>query len=140
MVSHDDRPATLGRILVIDDDAALVEVLTSSLVESGFDVISAHHGGDGLMLADVQKPDLVLLDVRMPGMSGVEVLQQMRTRWPRLPVIVITGLGDTGLARALLDRGAFDYIAKPFDHDHLQRCVAAALTTLKPRSRSAAIA
>ena len=140
MVSHDDRPVSLGRILIIDDDAALVEFLTSSLVESGFDVMGAHHGGDGLMLADVQKPDLVLLDVRMPGMSGVEVLQQMRTRWPWLPIIVITGLADTELARALLNRGAFDYVAKPFDHDHLQRCVAAALTTLKPQSRSAAIA
>jgi FixJ family two-component response regulator len=67
-------------------------------------------------------------------------LQQMRTRWPWLPVIMITGLADTVLARALLDRGAFDYVAKPFDDDHLQRCVTAALTTLKPQSRSAAIA
>jgi len=140
MISHDDRPTSLGRILIIDDDVALVEFLTSSFMESGFDVIGAHHGGDGLMLADVHKPDIVLLDVRMPGMSGVEVLQQMRTRWPWLPVIVITGLADAQLARALLQRGAFDYVAKPFDVDHLQRCVAAALTTLKSPARRAAIA
>jgi DNA-binding response OmpR family regulator len=140
MVNPDPRPARLGRILVIDDDAALVELLTSALTDSGFDVVAAHHGGDGLMLADVQTPDLVLLDVRMPGMSGVEVLQQMRARWPWLPVIVVTGLADTTLARSLLDRGAFDYVAKPFDVDHLQRCVAAALTTVKPPSRSTAIA
>jgi DNA-binding response OmpR family regulator len=136
MLAQNDQPSRLGRILVVDDDVALVELVAGALTDMGFDVISAHHGGDGLMLADVNKPDIVLLDVRMPGMSGVEVLQQLRARWPWLPVIIITGLADTELARALLRRGAFDYIHKPFDVEHLQRCVAAALTTLKPPSRA----
>jgi DNA-binding response OmpR family regulator len=63
---------------------ALVELLTGSLADQGYDVVVAHHGGDGLMRAEVEKPDVVLLDVRMPGLNGVEVLQQMRTRWPGL--------------------------------------------------------
>jgi DNA-binding response OmpR family regulator len=119
---------------------ALGELLTGSLADQGYEVVVAHHGGDGLMRAEVEKPDVVLLDVRMPGLNGVEVLQQMRTRWPGLAVIMISGLGDTELARAMLRRGAFDYLPKPLDLEHLHRCVAAALTGLKRPGRHAATA
>ena len=90
-------------------------------------VLEMNHGGDGLMLAEHERPDVVLLDIRMPGLSGTEVLQQFHLRWPELPVIMISGLGNSELARRSLRRGAFDYVHKPFDWDCLHRCVAAAL-------------
>jgi DNA-binding response OmpR family regulator len=119
--------AILGKLLVIDDDPDTVDMLCQYFVAAGYDVITAHHGGDGLMLAEHEQPDVVLLDIRMPGLSGTEVLQQIRLRWPGLPVIIISGLGDTELATRSLRRGAFDYVRKPFDWDCLHRCVAAAL-------------
>ncbi|HET7342383.1 MAG TPA: response regulator [Methylomirabilota bacterium] len=129
--------ASLGRILIVDDDVPLAELLSGSLTDQGYETILAHHGADGLMLAEVERPDVVLLDVRMPGLNGVEVLQQMRTRWPYLAVIMISGLGDTELARAMLRRGAFDYLSKPLDLEHLHRCVAAALGAKRPTRHSA---
>jgi FixJ family two-component response regulator len=68
----------------------------------------------------------VLLDIRMAGLTGVEVLQQLRLRWPELPVIMVSGAGDLDLARSCLSRGAVDYVAKSFDLEHLHRCVSAA--------------
>jgi DNA-binding response OmpR family regulator len=125
----------LGRILVVDDHPDSVDAVTQYFAYAGYDVVGAHNGGDGLMLADVEHPDIVLLDIRMPGMSGVEVLQQMKLRWPERPVIMISGLGDRDLAKRSLERGAFDYVQKPFDFDLLHRCVAAALSG-SPRPRA----
>jgi DNA-binding response OmpR family regulator len=118
----------LGRILLIDDDPELVDVLAEYFAGAGYEVMAAHRGADGLTLADQKRPDVVLLDIRMPGMSGVQVLQQLRLRSPELPVVMISGAGDLQLARGCLTRGAFDYVAKPFVLDHVHRCVAAALT------------
>ena len=79
-----DPPQRLGRLLVVDDDPEIIAMVTDYFTASGFEVIAAQHGGDGLMLADVEHPDVVILDIKMPGMSGVEVLQQLRIRWPDL--------------------------------------------------------
>ena len=119
--------SVLGKLLVVDDDPDTVDMLGQYFRAAGYDIITANHGGDGLMLAEHERPDVVLLDIRMPGLSGTEVLQQLHLRWPELPVIVISGLGDSELARRSLRRGAFDYVHKPFDWDCLHRCVAAAL-------------
>jgi len=117
----------LGRILVIDDDPNIVDMVIDYFGSSGYAVIGAHHGGDGLMLAEHEQPDVVLLDLRMAGLSGVEVLQQMKLRWPELPVVIVSGAGDAALARRCLKRGAFDYVSKPFNWEYLHRCVGAAL-------------
>jgi len=117
----------LGRILVIDDDPNIVEMVIDYFGDSGYVVIGAHHGGDGLMLAEHERPDVVLLDLRMAGLSGVEVLQQMKLRWPELPVVIVSGAGDVALAKRCLSRGALDYVSKPFNWEYLHRCVTAAL-------------
>ena len=122
----------LARILVIDDDPELVAVLTEHFSKAGYAVIGAHHGGDGLMLAEHEHPDVVVLDIRMPGLTGVEVLQQLRLRWPDLPVVILSGAGDPQLAKSCLARGAFDYVGKPFDLNHVHRCVAAAIDRAAP--------
>jgi len=119
--------APLGRLLIVDDDPAIVEMVVDYFTGAGFEVFGAHHGGDGLMLAEQESPDMVLLDIRMPGLSGVEVLQQLKLRWPGLPVVIVSGAGDAALARRCLKRGAFDYVSKPFNWEYLHRCVGAAL-------------
>ena len=116
-----------GRILVIDDDPELVDVIEEYFLGAGYEVVAAHRGAEGLMLAEQKRPDVVLLDIRMPGMTGVQVLQQLRLRAPDLPVVMISGAGDLQIAKGCLTRGAFDYVSKPFELDHVHRCVAAAL-------------
>ena len=118
---------TVRRVLVIDDDREIVATLTDSLTDSGYSVIGALHGGDGLMLLEAEPPGVVLLDIKMPGMSGLEVLQRIRAQHPALPVIVITGFLDQEVAQQALQRGAFDLLSKPIDLARLERCVALAL-------------
>ena len=119
----------LGSILVIDDEQDVVDLLSVYFGASGYDVVGATQGADGLMLADVHRPDVVLLDIMMPGLDGVEVLRQLRLRWPNLPVIMLTAVADEEVARGTLRHGAFDYVPKPLECEHLERVVAAALTS-----------
>lgn len=119
---------SLGRILVIDDDPNIVEMVVDYFAGAGYEVIAAHHGADGLMLAEQERPDVVLCDIRMPGLSGVEVLQQLKLRRRELPVIIVSGAGDALQAKRCLARGAFDYVPKPFNWEYLNRCVTAALS------------
>ena len=121
---------SLGRILVIDDDPNIVEMVIDYFTGAGYEVIAAHHGGDGLMLAEQERPDVVLCDIRMPGLSGVEVLQQLKLRWRDLPVIIVSGAGDALQAKRCLARGAFDYVPKPFNWEYLNRCVATAIAQM----------
>lgn len=119
---------SLGSILVIDDEQDVVDLLSVYFSGSGYEVVGATQGADGLMLADFHRPDVVLLDIMMPGLGGVEVLQQLRLRWPNLPVVMLTAVADVEIARSTLRRGAFDFIPKPFECEHVERVVAAAIT------------
>jgi two-component system response regulator (stage 0 sporulation protein F) len=121
-----------GRILIVDDEEPVREVLTEYFAGQGYTVESAGGGAEALEAAGRTRPDLVLLDVRMPGMDGVQVLRRLRERHPGLAVIMITANEDVALARQTLQLGAFDYVAKPFDFDYLDRAVAAALVHASP--------
>jgi two-component system, response regulator, stage 0 sporulation protein F len=117
----------LGRILVVDDEAPVREVLTEYFGTEGYEVESAATGLEALSAVRGGRVDLVLLDVRMPGLDGVQVLRTIRELADGLPVIMVTANEDVGLARETLRLGAFDYVAKPFDFDYLDRAVAAGL-------------
>lgn len=119
--------ASLGRILVVDDEPQVGEVLRDLLTEFGYVVEVAVRGAEALQLVPVFQPDAVLLDLQMPEMSGVEVLNHLRRDHPLLPVIMVTGNPDADVARDMLVRGAFDYIRKPFTFEVLARVVAAAV-------------
>ena len=108
----------------------VLDVLTDFLTLEGYEVVTAENGGDALMLLAVAPPDVVLLDIGMPGIDGVTVLRHIRASYPKMPVIMLTANADLGLARATLKGGAFDYVAKPFDYDHLAQVVEAAVAHL----------
>lgn len=119
--------AALGRILLVDDEAPVIEVLRDYLLEAGYHVEVALTGGDALMLIQQDRPDVVLLDLYMPGMDGVEVLRRILAFDATIPVIIATANLDLSLAQKTLKLGASDYVTKPFDFEYLNRAVAACL-------------
>jgi DNA-binding response OmpR family regulator len=119
--------AGLGRILIVDDEQSVREVLSEYFVEQGYSVETAEDGEKALALVQANAPDLVLLDVRMPGIDGLETLRRLRTIAPNLAVIMVTANEDVGLARDTLKLGALDYVAKPFDFVYLERAIMAGL-------------
>src|SRR5438270_4521232 len=102
------------RILVIDDEAAIRDSLRMTLEYEGYEFISAATGQEGLSLVERETPDLVLLDVKMPGMDGIDVLDRLRAMNETLPVVVISGHGTISTAVDATKKGAFDFIEKPF--------------------------
>ncbi len=119
--------APVARILVIDDDPEVVDVLVTCLREQGYGALGALTSDDGLRLITRGRPDLVLLDVALPGMNGIDVLKRIRSIDPTLRVIMVTGSKDPLLAGEALQLGALAYVDKPFDLAHLKRIVAMAL-------------
>ena len=103
-----------ARLLVVDDEASIVELLTASLKYAGFDVVSANRGKDALRLVKEEQPDLVLLDVMMPSMDGFEVLRRMRSDGIDTPVLFLTAKDAVEDRIAGLTMGGDDYITKPF--------------------------
>jgi DNA-binding response OmpR family regulator len=103
-----------GLILVIEDEPGIVDFLERGLTAQGFVVTAALDGESGLRRALDDPVDLVVLDMMLPGLSGLEVLEQIRTVKPALPVIVLTALGEVDDRVSGLDAGATDYLTKPF--------------------------
>jgi DNA-binding NtrC family response regulator len=108
-----------GQILIVDDEADVREALEALLASSGFTVGFAHDAHSGLQAMTDQPYDLVLLDVKLPGRSGLALLQEFRRLNQQLPIIVLTALKDIDVARAAFKNGAQDYIPKPWDADEL---------------------
>src|SRR5579862_1636999 len=103
------------RILVIDDEAAIRESLKMTLEYEGYEVLAAPTGQEGLSLAEREAPDLVLLDVKMPGMDGLEVLDRLHAMNEALPVVMISAHGTPSTAVDAIRRGALDFLEKPFE-------------------------
>ncbi len=101
-------------VLVIDDDAALRDTIGLMLEKEGFRPALAQDGRAGLTLVMTLRPDLVLVDLRMPGLSGIEVCKQVRAAHPKIPIIVLSAIGDEMDKVLLLEIGADDYVVKPF--------------------------
>ena len=107
-------------VLLIDDDQSLRRVIEYSLVENGFAVRPASSGEEGFSLFQKESFDVVITDITMPGMSGLEVLEKVHKEDPGLPVIIITAYGTIESAVSAMKQGAFDYITKPFNRDELR--------------------
>jgi DNA-binding response OmpR family regulator len=117
-----------GRILVVDDEPELVTILTKYFTDAGYTVDAASHGGDALIAISQYQPDVVVLDVMMEGLDGLQVLQRIRSLDPAIRVIMITGSNDASLKPTTLSMGAFAYVSKPVSLPHLHEAVSAAFT------------
>ena len=115
-----------AKILVVDDEQTLVDLLTSNLEREGYEVISANDGLTALDLADRQKPDLILLDWMMPEPNGLEVCKQLRLK-TKVPIIMLTAKSEEIDKILGLEMGADDYITKPFSPREVQARVRAQL-------------
>ncbi len=119
------------RVLVVDDEVRILNFLVSKLRNSGYDVLTAHNGAEGLEQVKAQEPDLVVLDVLMPKMDGLEMLKELRS-FSMVPVIVLTAKGaDTDRIKGL-QLGADDYQPKPFNPDELVARIEAIRRRLGP--------
>ena len=126
------------RILVVDDDAAIRDSLKMTLEYDGYDVMQAATGEEGVKLIEREAPDLVFLDVKMPGMDGLEVLQKVRHLAEVTPIVVISGHGDISTAVEATRLGAFDFIEKPLERERVLVTVRNAVDTrrLKTENKS----
>jgi DNA-binding NtrC family response regulator len=116
-----------ARILIVDDEEIVIRSCLRILDGHGYRVDSAGNGRDALRLVDDNAYDLVVLDIMMPGLDGLEVLQQLKEHHPEVDVIMVTGLSQIQTAVKAMKLGAFDYLPKPFDPDELEQVVARAL-------------
>lgn len=126
-----EKPA---RILMIDDEQLVLEVLAAFLEDSGFEVLQALDGQTGIDLIRREQPDLVLCDLRLPGMDGLHVLATVARDYPELPILVVSGLGGMSDAIQALKLGAWDYVTKPIeDMAMLEHAIAHALERARLR-------
>ncbi len=121
-----------GRIVIVDDDPTVADVVGRYLVRDGHTVECVHDGHEALRRIAEQQPDLVVLDLMLPGIDGLEVCRRLRERWP-IPVVMLTALGDETDRLAGFEIGADDYVTKPFSPRELAMRVRSVLR----RSRSA---
>jgi nitrogen regulation protein NR(I) len=117
----------MSKILIIDDDEQLSKSFAKILNQEGYDVKRARSGEEGLKRMQDQSPDLVVLDVRLPGMNGIKTLELMHERNPKLPVIIFTAYGTTETAIEAMKIGAFDYIYKPFNVPEMLKTIASGI-------------
>src|SRR4030042_4396847 len=107
-------------ILIVDDEADICEVLDISLSDLGYKVYTAGNGEEALQVFAKTKPSIVLTDIRMPGIDGIELLRRIKEQYPETEVIMITGHGDMNLAIRSLKLEATDFITKPINDDFLE--------------------
>ena len=123
----------MNKILIIDDEEHLCWALEKGLRQEGYQVLTTTRGKEGLKLIQNETPSLVILDLKMPEMDGLEVLIKAKDLIPKLPVIIITAHGSIDTAIEAMKLGAIDYITKPFDIDELKIVVKQALTVSRLR-------
>src|SRR5947207_14048649 len=114
-------------ILLIEDDPGIAEGLKKELESEGYTVRLASRGDEGLTLARENHCDLVITDLKMPGLSGLELVDQLHATKPKLPIILVTAFGTTETAIEATKLGAYDYLLKPFDMAELLDLVAKAV-------------
>jgi DNA-binding NtrC family response regulator len=124
------------RVLIVDDEQVVCDLLSEELTERGYLCTAVLSGQEALAKTKEERFDLVLLDVRLPGLSGMEVLRKLFEERPSFPVIMITALNDASTAVEAMKLGAYDYIVKPFDLDQVESCMRRALKQRDTKGRS----
>jgi len=129
-----------GRILIVDDEEDIRHILSRIVRQEGFEPFEASDGGLALAAVKKDTPDMILLDVRMPGLDGMTVLGQVKKLNPDVPVVMITSQGSVKDAVAALRAGAHDYLTKPFEHTDVIRSIHTAMTDRRLRRTIQALA
>ncbi len=119
-----------ARVLVVDDDPATVELLQDFLVAKGYEVLTAADGAEALRTVKEEQPHLILLDVMLPKMDGLEVLRQVQQFDQKVGVIMVTGVNEEAIGQQAMALGAFDYIVKPLDLPYLEQSLWYKLTMM----------
>src|SRR5262245_48211992 len=135
---------SLGHVLVVDDERILADSIAAYLEHHGFSTVVAFSGEDGIARAEAASPDVAVVDVRLPGINGIDVLRRLREMLPTIEVLMVTAHASVASAVDAMKLGAFDYVMKPVDLDELRFIVDKArshqrmrqeLTYLKARDR-----
>ena len=120
----------MPKLLVVDDEIALCDLLRHFFIKQGYRVVIATSGTEALALITKEQPDLMLLDVKMPRMSGIEVLKQLRARGDEVKVVMVSAAHDETTVNEAKQLGAIDYVVKPFHLDYLEQVVLKKLAAL----------
>jgi DNA-binding NtrC family response regulator len=120
----------MARILVVDDEIVICDVLKEFLTLKGHEVHTALNGRTAIAKVKTERPHIVLLDILMPGMRGLKVLQEIKRLDPRIAVIMITGVMNKDVAKTAISLGAYDYITKPVDFEYLETVLIAKILDL----------
>jgi DNA-binding NtrC family response regulator len=119
----------MGRLLIIDDDELILDSFRMGFGEPDYEVLSARSASDGLKEFEAVDPDVVLLDVRLPDMSGLEAFRRLHEQDPKTPIILITGHGSAAIAIEAMQLGAYEYVVKPFSVDTIAELIDGAIET-----------
>ncbi len=117
----------MARVLLVDDDPSLREVLAFTLREGGHEVVLAGGGEEGLAAMETSRPEVVITDLKMPGIDGLQLLERVRAIDPAIPVILLTAFGSIEDAVEAMKRGAHDYLTKPYNREELKVAIDQAL-------------
>ncbi|MDQ5985720.1 MAG: Transcriptional regulatory protein WalR [Syntrophus sp. SKADARSKE-3] len=113
----------MKRILCVDDEPINLMIIEVNLMAEGYEVYKAEDGSKALQLVKEVKPQLVLLDIMMPGISGIDTLKEIKKIDPHIPVIMVTGVTDETIAKSAIEYGAYDYVTKPIDFSYLNTTI-----------------
>jgi len=117
-------------ILIVDDEKNILELFHRILKKNEYTVLTANNGKEALELADKERPDLVILDLKLTGINGIEVLRRIKQIDENIEVIAMTGFGTIKTVKAAMRLGAQDYITKPFDINYVSSLIKEALSSI----------
>jgi two-component system response regulator HydG len=126
----------MKKVLVIDDDTFMCDLLVNHLKQHGFEAQGTYSGKNGLKMVENNRFDIVLCDFRLPNTDGLEVLQQIKSKKPLLPVIIMTAYAEVKMAVKLIKSGAFDYVTKPVQQEEIIRLINKALESKDEKETS----
>ena len=120
-----DSSKVRKRIILVDDDKHAVETLSKLLSEDGYEVVVCFNGKEAIKKMELNKYDVIITDLRMPEIGGLELLKNIKKTDPELPVIIVTAFGEVGSYLDAFVKGAYDYINKPINYEELIRLLEA---------------
>ncbi|GAF21490.1 MULTISPECIES: response regulator [Shouchella] len=110
-------------VMIVDDQFGIRVLLTEILQKDGYQMYQAANGKEALDIQELEEIDIVLLDMKIPGMDGVEILKKMKERQPSIKVVMMTAYGELKMVNEALENGAISYMAKPFDIEDVRQVI-----------------